>query len=292
MREGIEPGVLYLVPTPIGNLGDWSPRARAVVSAVDLVLAEDTREFRVLCTALGIVPAAVWSFHQHNVGQRLPAVLDRLRQGQAVALVADRGMPAVSDPGQELVAAALREGLRVSPLPGPSAAVAAFAASGFPHPFVFWGFLPARGRARAEALSAVAATPWTQVLYEAPHRLERTLADLANLVGEEREVAVVREISKRFEEVWRGSLRAARLHAGGWRGELVLVVAPKSPQGRDVAEPDWDRLLEAVRRATASGQSLRDAVRTVAAEAGVSRRLLYQRAQEDPSVTPPPTSTP
>lgn len=286
----VEPGVLYLVPTPIGNLADWSPRAEAVVRNVDLVLAEDTRETGNLLRHFGIATVQ-WSFHAHNWQKMVPIALERLKAGQSVALVADRGMPAVSDPGRELVAAALEAGIKVSPLPGPSAVTAAFAASGYPHPCVFWGFLPSRGRERAQILTAISATAWTQLLFEAPHRLARTLGDLGEVLGPEHPLVVVREISKRHEEVWRGTLAEAQVNPELQRGELVLVLGPRRPEVNTTV-PDWALVVAEVQREVAAGHAENEAVRLVARRHAISRRELYQQVQAAKAATRPPSSAP
>ncbi|MCY0880102.1 MAG: 16S rRNA (cytidine(1402)-2'-O)-methyltransferase [Firmicutes bacterium] len=272
-----EPGTLYLVGTPIGNLADWSFRARSLLMHVDAILAEDTRVTGQLCQAAGIhVP--LLSFHQHNTQERIPEVIRRLKQGERLALVSDRGMPAISDPGQELVDAVWQEGLRISVVPGPSAAIAAYAASGFPAPFTFWGFLPRAGKARRARLEEIRAWPHGQILYEAPHRMAATLRDLAQMLGRERRVLVGREMTKRHEEFWRGPLGQLLEEERAWRGECVVVIAPadKKPETLEV---DWDQLALRVRALTQAGTPPATAVAQVAKEAGVSRRALYEYCQ-------------
>ncbi|MDA8205068.1 MAG: 16S rRNA (cytidine(1402)-2'-O)-methyltransferase [Thermaerobacter sp.] len=271
----MEPGTLYLVATPIGNLADWSPRARQVLAQVDGVLAEDTRVAGLLCHNAGI-DVQLTSFHAHNTRRRIPEVLRRLEEGQTLALVSDRGMPAVSDPGQELVEAIWAHGgLQISVVPGPSAAIAAFAASGFPAPFAFWGFLPRMGAERRAAILAVAAWPYAAVLYEAPHHMAKTLQDLVSVVGD-REIFLAREMTKRYEELWRGPIRQLVQSQRTWRGECVLVLGPakKIPGSAPI---DWDQLASRVEQLVSTGLHPNDAIRQVARESGVPRRDLYQQ---------------
>src|SRR5882672_1216896 len=192
-------GTLYIVATPIGNLADASPRSIETLRGADLVACEDTRTSRTLLAHYGISARTV-ALHEHNERAAAKKLIDALREGKNVALVSDAGTPALADPGAWLVAQAHAAGIRVSPLPGPSAAAAAFSAAGFAAAgFRFAGFLPASGAARRKALEALEA-PWPVILYEAPHRIARTLADLAARFGPEREVAIARELSKKFEE--------------------------------------------------------------------------------------------
>jgi 16S rRNA (cytidine1402-2'-O)-methyltransferase len=272
-----EPGTLYVVGTPIGNLADWSARARALLAQVDAILAEDTRVTGQLCRAAGI-RAPLVSFHQHNTRERIPGVLRRLAAGERLALVSDRGMPAISDPGQELVDAVWEEGLRVSVVPGPSAAVTAYAASGFPAPFTFWGFLPRTAKVRRTVLQEIRDWPYGQILYEAPHRMAQTLEDLVATVGAERLVLLGREMTKQHEEFWRGPLGQLATANRVWRGECVLVIGParKTPGSSPV---DWDQLAFRVRQLTAEGVPPSAAVSQIARECGVSRRELYQYYQ-------------
>lgn len=274
----LQPGTLYLVATPIGNLQDWSERARSVLGAVDLVLAEDTRVTGLLCQQTGVT-VRMKSFHAHNTQSRIPEVLERLRAGESVALTSDRGMPAISDPGQELVDAVWRAGLSLSVIPGPSAVTAAFAASGFPAPFVFWGFLPRRGRLRREAIQAAAAWPHSAVIYEAPHHMQETLEDLAAGLGN-REALVGRELTKRHEELWRQGLEQLAAERRDWRGECVLVVGP-AKENPGSTEVDWDQLAFRVKQMVTDGMHPTDAIRQVAQDHKVSRRELYQRIHRD-----------
>jgi 16S rRNA (cytidine1402-2'-O)-methyltransferase len=274
-RRWVKPGTLYLVGTPIGNRADVGQRALEVLAEADLIAAEDTRVSGVWLRAVGVRTPLV-SFHAHSKRARLDEIIARLRQGEVVAVVTDAGMPAVADPGRELVEAAVKAGIPVSAVPGPNAAVTAFALSGFPLPVTIWGFLPARGREREASLESLAEAPGTQVFYEAPHRIRDTLAALsARLAG--RSLVVARELTKIHEEIWRGDVDGALawLEAHPPRGEFTVVVGPR--QASQPQEPDWDALLEQVAEAVSHGASDREAVRAVAEAAGASRRELYRR---------------
>jgi 16S rRNA (cytidine1402-2'-O)-methyltransferase len=269
------PGTLFVVATPIGNLSDASPRAIETLRGADLLACEDTRTTRVLLARHGIAARAV-PLHQHNERAASARLLEALRAGKKVALVSDAGTPAVSDPGALLVEAAHRAGIRVSPVPGPSAALAAFSASGFAAArFVFAGFLPASGAARSRALEALDA-PEPAVLYEAPHRVAQTLRELAERLGAAREVVIARELSKKFEEVARMKLgdAAAWLGAGPHRaqGEFVLVLGPGEARAREAGEAE--RVLALLLEALPPGEAARLAARIT----GAPRNELYRRA--------------
>ena len=278
--EPVAPG-LYVVATPLGNLGDISPRAAAVLRQADVVYAEDTRRTRVLLSSLGL-RKPLESLHGHNEPSRIPAALERLGKGERVALVSDAGTPAVSDPGAALVAAAHRAGHRVSPIPGPSALAAALSVAGFERGEpLFVGFLPSRGRERREALGRVLAHEGPVVLFEAPHRSERTLAELAE-AAPAREVCWCRELTKVHEDVRRGTLaEAAAWAAAESRGELTLVLGPAATEayeGAEASASDMD-VDGALRRCLDAGLSPRDAATAVAAVLGRPRREVYQRCQ-------------
>ncbi|HKH24935.1 MAG TPA: 16S rRNA (cytidine(1402)-2'-O)-methyltransferase [Acidimicrobiales bacterium] len=270
-------GVLVLVGTPIGNLGDLSPRAVEALTAADAICCEDTRRTGRLLQHAGVErKGALMVVNEHTEARQVDGVLARLARGERVAVVSDAGMPGISDPGERLVRAAIDAGHVVEVVPGPSAALAALVASGLPTGrFVFEGFLPRKGSGRTERLAAVAAERRTVVLYEAPHRLPRTLADLASVCGDDRPVAVARELTKLHEEVWRGTLGEAAAWAveRSPRGELVVVLdrAPAAP-------PPDDALVDALSVELAAGSSARDAARAVAARLGVPRRHAYDLA--------------
>ncbi|MFI4987676.1 MAG: 16S rRNA (cytidine(1402)-2'-O)-methyltransferase [Alphaproteobacteria bacterium] len=274
--QAVTPG-LYLVATPIGNLGDITLRALDVLRGVALIACEDTRVTGKLLAAYGIA-ARMTPYHEHNAEHARPALIAKLTQGAAVALVSDAGTPLVSDPGYKLVRAALAAGIRVSVIPGASAVLAALTLAGLPSDrFLFAGFLPAKAGERKKTLSALAAVPATLVLYETAPRLAASLADMAELLGA-REAAVARELTKLFEEVRRGPLAELARHyreAGPPKGELVVVIAPPAAAAPADAAT-LDRMLEeALARA-----SLRDAADAVAAASGLPRRRVYGRALE------------
>lgn len=267
--------------TPIGNLGDLSVRALAVLGAVDAVLCEDTRVTSTLLQRYG-VSATMLPLHEYNEDQQTPRILARLAAGGRLALVSDAGTPLVSDPGYRLVRAAIAAGLPVNAIPGPNAAVMALTLSGLPpHPFLFAGFLPPRAGPRAAAIAGHRALEQaglraTLIHYEAPHRLAETLAALAEGLGGTRPAAVARELTKRFEEVRRGTLGelAAHYATAEARGEICLLVGPAPEEGAAAID------LDAALRAALATQSLRDAAATVAAATGLPRKLVYQRALE------------
>ena len=270
-------GTLYIVATPIGNLADASARSLEILKSVDLIACEDTRTTRTLLSHYGITTRSV-ALHEHNEREAAGKMLDVLRQGKDIALVSDAGTPAVSDPGAWLVSEAHRAGIRVSPIPGASAAATAVSAAGFPSArFLFAGFLPTHGAPRRKALESLD-VPWPVVLYEAPHRIEETIQDLAARFGAEREVAIGRELTKKFEEVVRLPLGRAR----EWllerrergQGEFVLVLAPGEERtGESVdAERVLDVLLETLPPS--------DAAKLAAKITGVPKNQLYRKALE------------
>ncbi|CAA9236683.1 MAG: 16S rRNA (cytidine(1402)-2'-O)-methyltransferase [uncultured Acetobacteraceae bacterium] len=273
---------MTLVATPIGNLGDLSPRALETLRGADAVLCEDTRVTGALLARHGAA-VPMLPLHDHNEDDQTPRLLARLRAGERLALVSDAGTPLVSDPGFRLVRAAVAEGLSVGAVPGPNAAVMALTLSGLPpQPFLFLGFLPPRGGPRAAALAGVRAAERaglsaTLVFYEAPHRLAETLSALAEAFGGQRPAAVARELTKRFEEVRRGTLSELAAHYGAEaaRGEVVVVVGPAPEEATGEAELDA-RLREAL----AAGMSVRDAAAAVAEATELPRRQVYGRALE------------
>jgi 16S rRNA (cytidine1402-2'-O)-methyltransferase len=275
------PAGLSLVATPIGNLGDLSPRALAVLGGVDAVLCEDTRVTGQLLARHGM-SRPLLPLHDHNEAEMVPRVIERLQAGQRLALASDAGTPLVSDPGYRLVRAVIGAGLPLTAIPGPNAAVMALTLSGLPpHPFLFVGFLPPRAGPRAAAIAKLRAAERaglsaTLVLQEAPHRVAEALAALAEGLGPDRPAAVARELTKRFEEVRRGSLAELAAHhaAQEARGEICIVVGP-APEEAMGAED-----LDARLRAAMAGASLRDAAALVAAATGLPRKQVYARALE------------
>jgi 16S rRNA (cytidine1402-2'-O)-methyltransferase len=269
---------LLIVGTPIGNLGDISHRGIEALSAATVIACEDTRRTGSLLKHLGIERRRFVVLNDHTEREVAERLVAEAIAGERVVLVSDAGMPAISDPGYLLVRAAIEAELRVEVVPGPSAALAALVLSGLTTDrFVFDGFLPRKGAERSARLAEVAAQPRTTILYEAPHRLERTLRDLAAVCGEDRSVAVARELTKLYEEVWRGDLRGA-LH---WaendspRGEIVIVVG-----GAAVEAVDEDHVVAALRAEFAAGASVRNATDAVVERLGVRRKPTYALALE------------
>lgn len=270
-------GALVLVGTPIGNLGDLPPRAAEELARADVVACEDTRRTGRLLAHIGVRAPKLLVVNDHTEAGVVRDVLARLDRGERVALVSDAGMPGISDPGERLVVAASNAGHRIEVVPGPSAAITALVMSGLPAGrFVFEGFLPRKGSGRTERLAAVAAERRTVVLYEAPHRVARTLADLAGVCGPTRRVVLARELTKLHEELWRGSLAAAVTWCDEKepRGEFVMVLdgAPEPPTATD------DDVHAAVEAARGRGATTRDAVDEVAAALGLPKRRVYALA--------------
>ena len=271
-------GTLYLVPTPIGNLGDISRRMADTLDTVDFIAAEDTRVTMKLLNHLGIKKSMV-SYYRHNTQAGGQAVLERLLAGESCALVTDAGTPAISDPGEELVTLCARHEIPVVSIPGPCAFVTALAASGLPTGrFTFEGFLAMNKKNRRAHLEELREERRTMLFYEAPHKLAATLADLRDVLGTDRRLTVCRELTKLHEEIWRTTLgQAAEWYTQNPpRGEFVLVVEG----GRSAPQecPSLEDALERVRLLQEAGSSLRDAVRQAAKEQGVSRSALYQLA--------------
>ncbi len=268
------PAGLYLVATPMGNLGDISLRALGILVQADIIACEDTRTSGVLLNAFGIRKPTL-SYHDHNADRRRPDILKRLGDGQVVALISDAGMPAIADPGFKLVRACREAGFAVTVIPGANAAVTALAASGLPtDTFYFGGFLPAKSAARKKALLPYKACPATLVFYESPHRLAESLADLAGVLGKTRPAAVARELTKLHEDVRRGTLADLAQHylSREVKGEIVILVGKDDGDGKE--EIDIGPLL-AERLKTLS---VRDAVAEVADITGIPKKEIYARA--------------
>ena len=268
-------GHLYLVGTPIGHLGDFSPRAKALLTAVDVIACEDTRHSGQLLSNLQARGRRL-SFHQHNTRTRVPQLLELLAAGDSLAVISDAGLPGISDPGEELAAAARSAGHPVICVPGPCAATTALVSSGLPsNRFCFEGFLPTKGRERKRRLEEIAAEARTSVLYEAPHRLVTLLAELQELCGAERPLQVARELTKRHEQQVGPTVSAAVEHFQQHRpqGEFTLVLGgcPPTPE----LELDDATLLDRLNEAMATGTSASSAARQLALETGIPRRRLY-----------------
>ncbi|GAB4580124.1 MAG: 16S rRNA (cytidine(1402)-2'-O)-methyltransferase [Anaerolineales bacterium] len=273
---------LYLVATPIGNLEDISARALRILREVPLIAAEDTRHSGKLLAHFGI-STALTSYHDHNKGLKLEPILDAL-QNHDIALISDAGTPTINDPGYELVNAALAAGHAVVPIPGPSAPIAALSASGLPtDAFLYLGYLPRKQTERQTFIKQVANLPYTLILLETPHRLLESLTDLQTLLGD-RKIAVARELTKMFEEIYRGPISAALAHfsAQPQRGELTLVVAGAPPDEGRWPEP---RLRAELRRRLDAGASPSRLAKEIAKEAGWPKKEVYDlilELEQDP----------
>ncbi|NKQ24753.1 16S rRNA (cytidine(1402)-2'-O)-methyltransferase [Streptomyces galbus] len=270
------PGTLVLAGTPIGDVADAPPRLAAELADADVVAAEDTRRLRRLTQALGVTPRGrVVSYFEGNEAARTPELVDELLGGARVLLVTDAGMPSVSDPGYRLVAAAVEKDVRVTAVPGPSAVLTALALSGLPvDRFCFEGFLPRKAGERLSRLREVAEERRTLVYFEAPHRLDDTLAAMAEVFGGERRAAVCRELTKTYEEVRRGPLdELARWAAEGVRGEITVVVSGAPERGPEEIGPE--ELVRRVRVREEAGERRKEAIAAVAAEAGLPKREVF-----------------
>lgn len=268
-------GTLYLVPTPIGNLQDVTPRILAILQSVSYIAAEDTRNTGQLLHHFDIKTPMI-SFHEHNTQQRIPELLAQLQAGKSLAQVSDAGMPSISDPGKELVAAAIEQDIPVVPLPGPNAALTALIASGIvPQPFRFQGFLPLKGKERQQVLTQLVASEVTTILYEAPHRLKRTLADLIGNFGADQAVTLGRELTKIHESFERGTLAelAHYYDTATPRGEYVIILAPYI---KPLATISLNTAVEQVIAAVAEGERPTTAIKQVSQNLNISRRELYE----------------
>lgn len=268
---------LYLVATPIGNLGDISARAVNVLTAADTIACEDTRNTKKLLTLLGIINKNLIAYHEHNADKMRPQVLERLRNNELVALVSDAGTPLVSDPGYRLVQDCIEQNIYVTAVPGASAVLTALQLSGLPcHRFLFEGFLPPKTTARKKELSLLADIPATLIFYESPQRLEETLQDIAAVLGD-RQIAVVREITKKFEQTVRGSCLQVleNYQKNGFpKGEIVIVVSP-AEQKTFSSDEIKTHLKNALKT-----MSVKEAAAFVSEKTGESRKTIYQMALE------------
>ena len=272
LARPLAPG-LYLVATPIGNLGDISLRALSILARTDLIAAEDTRHSKKLLSHFG-VSGALGAYHEHNAERERPRLLARLRAGQSVALISDAGTPLISDPGYKLVHEALAAGLAVISIPGPSASLAALTSSGLPtDTFLFAGFLQPKSGPRSARLQELKAVPATLIFFETGSRLTRSLADMADVLGP-REAAIAKELTKLHETVMRGRLDrlAGEISGEALKGEFVVVVAPPAEDAGDVSDKTIGEQLEQALKL----ESFRDAVRSVAEMLNVSRARVYE----------------
>lgn len=268
-------GTLFIVATPIGNLEDITLRALRILREVDLIAAEDTRRTSQLLARHGI-PTPTISFHEHNTKGRLPQLIGRLTAGASIALVSDAGTPGLSDPGLELVQSCIANGLRVDPIPGPSAPLTAVVASGFPVvPLTLLGFPPPRPKDRAEWISALASTTTTVTFFEAPHRVAKTLHEIAHVLGE-RQIVVARELTKVHQSFLRGTAASLAPQLAAVKGELTLVVAPSSSHVSRVETPSDAEILDQFCRTPYSEANTRgERISMTAKRLGVSRRSVF-----------------
>lgn len=277
LPDAAVPGALHVVSTPIGHLGDISLRALAVLQQVAAVCCEDTRQTHTLLARFGIRTPTL-ALHEHNEAAVAPRLVARLKAGESLALVSDAGTPLVSDPGARLVEACIAAGVRVVPIPGASATLAALVGSGMvPHPCTIFGFLPRKGGERRDMVALALRQPHAVVLFESPHRLVETLRELAEAAGGPRNVAVARELTKHFEEFQRGTLRevAAYYEETPPRGEIVIVLA-----GAAVAVPTEDGLRAVAVALRAEGVKSREIVQRLVDQHGASRNVAYRLAHE------------
>lgn len=280
-KNKVQPSTLYLVATPIGNLADLSERAIKVLSEVSFIAAEDTRNTRALLSHFDI-HAELVSYHEHNKVERGPQLIARLLSGESCALVTDAGMPAISDPGEDLVRLAAEAGVTVTCIPGGTAAVTALALSALPTGrFVFEGFLPTDKREKKDRLDALLREERTAILYEAPHRLKKTLSELCDVLGGERPISLCRELTKLNEEITRTTLAgAAKLYTEREpRGEYVLVLGGATPVEVAVNWADISP-AEHVKAFEDSGLSRMDAIKAAAKERGLSKSIFYKMLQD------------
>jgi 16S rRNA (cytidine1402-2'-O)-methyltransferase len=273
----IKPATLYVVATPIGNLEDMTFRAVKILQTVDVIAAEDTRHTGRLLQHFQIKTPQV-SYHEHNRSSRIPELLEELSNGKAIALVTDAGVPGISDPGYELVKVCIEAGIPVVPIPGANAAITALSAAGLPTDrFVFEGFLPAKGQQRRSHLESLETESRTLIFYESPHRLRETLQDFAEIFGTSRQIVIARELTKLYEEFWRGTIESAIAHYSQRepQGEYTLLVAGTPPTQPQLSEEELKAELLAI---MSQGISRSQASRQLAKVTSLPRRQLYQLA--------------
>ncbi|MBD2775037.1 16S rRNA (cytidine(1402)-2'-O)-methyltransferase [Iningainema tapete] len=277
MQTDPKPGTLYIVGTPIGNLEDMTFRAVRILQTVDVIAAEDTRHTGKLLQHFQIKTNQT-SYHEHNRSSRIPELLQQLGNGKSIALVTDAGMPGISDPGYELIKVCIAEGIPVVPIPGATAAITALVAAGLPtDKFVFEGFLPAKTKAKREHLETLSSESRTLIFYESPHRLIETLQSLAEAFTPERQIVLARELTKLYEEFWRGTIAQAIAHYRDKEplGEYTIIVAGSPPNAAQLSEAEIVRELETMIN---QGISRSQASRQLAQETALSRRHIYKLA--------------
>ena len=274
----LDPGTLYLVGTPIGNLEDITFRALRVLKQADLIAAEDTRHTGKLLHHFQVGTPQI-SYHDHNTQQRVLQLVRKLQAGDVIALVTDAGMPSISDPGYELVCACIEADITVVPIPGPSAVISAIAAAGLPcDRFVFEGFLPVKGKHRSDRIKALETELRTSVFYESPHRLVKTLTDFAAVLDLDRRIVLARELTKRYEEFWRGTLQEAISYytTTAPKGEFTLLIAPTTT----TFSLSKTEVTTELKNLLAQGQSRTEASRNLAQISSLSKREIYQISLE------------
>ncbi|EEJ40899.1 16S rRNA (cytidine(1402)-2'-O)-methyltransferase [Limosilactobacillus vaginalis] len=272
-------GTLYLVPTPIGNLDDMTFRAVKVLTGADLIAAEDTRHTQQLLNHFDIHTPEI-SFHEHNTEQRIPELIGKLKAGLTIVQCSDAGMPSISDPGKELVAAAVKEGIPVVPLPGANAGLTALIASGLvPQPFYFYGFLERKHQQQVQELEQLRNRSETMIFYEAPHRLKKTLKVMAEVFGDDRQAVLARELTKRYEEFSRGSLAelTAFYDEHQPRGEYVVLIAGNPHPDEDVQNDEAGTPIEQIDQKISEGLSTNAAIKLVAKKNKLNRQELYKQ---------------
>ena len=270
------PSVLYVIGTPIGNLGDLSPRARLILRNVSIIACEDTRHSGQLVRALGS-KSRLLSFHSHNTQKRIPELLNLLKEGNSLGLISDAGIPGISDPGEELVAKAIKEGLKVIAIPGSCAAITALVSSGLPSSrFTFEGFLPLKGKERKERLKEIASEKKTSVLYESPHRLIKLLQELSEYCGKERPIHIARELTKLHEEHIHCDINSAidLFEKRKPIGEFTIILGGN--ENTDFVDYDDSELLEKMKDLILNGKGKNSAAKEIAEKTGKSKRYLYQ----------------
>jgi 16S rRNA (cytidine1402-2'-O)-methyltransferase len=290
IKDSVEPGKLYVVGTPIGNLEDMTFRAVTTLQTVDLIAAEDTRHTGKLLQHFQINTPQM-SYYQHNQHRRIPELLEALQQGKSIAIVTDAGMPGISDPGCELVKACVNAQIAVVPIPGVSASITALSVSGLETDrFVFEGFLPTKGKDRKQRLAALKSENRTLILYESPHRLRQTLQDLVTTLDPQRSIMIGRELTKRYETLWRGSLQAAERFYNETepKGEFTLVIAGTPLELPQLSAAEIKAELQ---RLIQQGMSRSQASRHIAQTTSWSRRQIYELGLTLPDIKPPLEST-